>query len=72
MITCLAAHPAHPVVMFGMDDGKLKLAQVESGERPVESPRAMASRTGCRPAWWLSRLGPPPPRLIEGSLGGVA
>ncbi len=65
MITCLAAHPAHPVVMFGMDDGKLKLAQVESGERPVESPRAMASRTGCHPAWWLSRLGPPPPASLR-------
>ena len=32
MITCLAAHAGHPVIMFGMDDGKLKLAQVESGK----------------------------------------
>jgi len=32
MITCLAAHPSHPVIMFGMDDGKLKLAQVETGK----------------------------------------
>jgi WD40 repeat protein len=32
MITCLAAHGGHPVILFGMDDGKLKLAHVESGK----------------------------------------
>ena len=32
LITCLAAHPTHPVVMFGMDDGKLKLGQLETGK----------------------------------------
>lgn len=32
LITCLAAHPSHPVVMFGMDDGKLKLGHLETGK----------------------------------------
>ena len=37
-VTCLAAHGAQPVFLFGMDDGALKLAHAESGRVLAQLP----------------------------------
>jgi|EP00900_Chrysochromulina_parva_P010183 ribosome assembly protein SQT1 len=46
-ITCLAAHPAQPVFMFGSADGGLKLAHAESGKTLAVFPSHDASVEFC-------------------------